>query len=75
MINFLLSDDNVLQAVTGQQPFEIGSLAVESALKVLRGEPVEKKVAMPGVRLSRAEKDGVVAFQKRLQELISQGTK
>ena len=48
LANFLLSDDNILQAVTGQQPFEIGRLAVEAAVKALKGEPVEKKTLSPG---------------------------
>jgi ABC-type sugar transport system substrate-binding protein len=34
--NFLLDDDGVLRAVTGQQPFEIGSKAVEAAISVLK---------------------------------------
>src|SRR5205807_181836 len=32
MCDFLLSDDNILQAVTGQKPFEIGTQAVNTAL-------------------------------------------
>ncbi|MHC4248708.1 MAG: substrate-binding domain-containing protein, partial [Planctomycetota bacterium] len=71
LAGFLLSEDNILQAVTRQRPFEIGSLAVEAALKVLEGKPVEKKVSMPGVLLSRDDPDGVRAFQKRLEELTS----
>jgi ABC-type sugar transport system substrate-binding protein len=67
--DFLLSDDNVLQAVTGQRPFEIGVMALESAAKVLRGEPVEKRVALPGLLLSRESMDGVRRFKDRLKEL------
>jgi len=68
---FLLSKDNILQAVTGQKPFEIGARAVETALDVLAGRPVKKKVSMSGVLLSRDDPEGVRAFQKRLKELIS----
>jgi ABC-type sugar transport system substrate-binding protein len=67
--DFLLSDDNILQAVTGQQPFEIGSLAVESALRFLKGETVQKTIALPGVLLTRADPDGVRKFKSRLKEL------
>jgi ABC-type sugar transport system substrate-binding protein len=66
---FLLSDDGILQAVTGQQPFEIGSRAVESALSVLKGEKVQPKQSLPGVLLSRSEPEGVKQFAARLKEL------
>jgi ABC-type sugar transport system substrate-binding protein len=66
---FLLSDDGILQAVTGQQPFEIGSRAVESALSVLKGEKVQPKQSLPGVLLSRGEPEGVKKFAARLKEL------
>jgi ABC-type sugar transport system substrate-binding protein len=67
--DFLLSDDNILQAVTGQRPFEIGSVAVESALKALKGEQVTKTVSLPGSLLSRQDPDGVRKFKERLKEL------
>jgi sugar transport system substrate-binding protein len=66
---FLMSDDGILQAVTGQQPFEIGSRAVESALGVLKGENVPPKQSLSGVLLSRADPEGVRKFQARLKEL------
>ena len=66
---FLLSEDGILQAVTGQQPFEIGSRSVESALSVLKGENVPPKQSLPGVLLSRNDPDGVRKFAARLKEL------
>jgi ABC-type sugar transport system substrate-binding protein len=66
---FLLSEDGILQAVTGQQPFEIGSRAVESALSVLKGEKVQPKQSLPGVLLSRTDPEGVRKFAARLKEL------
>ncbi len=71
LLDFLVFEDNILQAVTGQQPFNIGYLAVESALKVIHGEPVESKVAMPGVLLTRRHPDRVRSFKQNLQELIA----
>ena len=70
LISFLLSDDNILQAVTAQRPFEVGYMALESALKVLNGEKVEKMVTMPGILLSREDPDAVRTYEKRLKELI-----
>jgi len=69
MMDFLLADDNILQAATGQRPFEIGSLAVDHAVKALKGEAVQKKVSLPGVLMSRQKPDEVRAFKARLKEL------
>ncbi len=66
---FLLSDDGILQAVTGQQPYEIGSRAVESALRVLKGERVEPRQSLSGVLLSRSDPEGVKKFAAALKEL------
>ncbi|MBN1542508.1 substrate-binding domain-containing protein [candidate division KSB1 bacterium] len=71
LIDFLLFEDNILQAITGQQPFEIGFKAVEYAVKSLNQEPVETKLALPGVLLSREDQEGVRAFKKSLLELIA----
>ena len=73
LIGFLLSEDDILQAITGQKPFEIGGRAVETAVKLLDGQAVDKKVSMPGVLLERGDRQGVEAFKKRLQELIARG--
>ena len=66
---FLLDDVNILQAITGQRPFEIGSMAIEAAVKVLKGEKVEKKVSLPGFLLSREKPDEVKQFKERLKEM------
>jgi len=66
---FLLSEDGILQAVTGQQPFELGSRAVQSALAVLKGESVAPKQSLTGVLLSRTDPEGVRKFAARLKEL------
>jgi ABC-type sugar transport system substrate-binding protein len=73
LLEFLQSPDNILQAVTSQRPVEVGRIAVESALKVLNGEPVEPKVSMPGILLSRGDLNAVRAFEKDLKERISKG--
>jgi sugar transport system substrate-binding protein len=67
--NFLLDDDRVLQAITGQQPFEIGSMAAEAAVKVLKGQPVGKKTSLPGVLLTREKPDEIRKFKQHLKEL------
>jgi ABC-type sugar transport system substrate-binding protein len=69
LADFLLDDANILQAVTGQRPFEMGSMAVEAAVRVLRGEKVEKKISMRGFLLSRKKQDEVMQFKERLAKL------
>ena len=70
LADFLLADDNVLQAVTAQKPYDMGSMAVQTAVKVLKGEPVEKKVLLPGVLYSRSDLAAVKAIKAQLQELV-----
>lgn len=69
MAGFLLADDNILQAVTGQKPFEIGSQALETAIKALKNEPVEKAVRLPGVLFTRRSPEGVKKYQAYLKGL------
>ena len=68
LIEFLLADDGVLQAVTAQKPFEMGQAAVEAAVKVLNGEAVQKEVVLPGVLFTRVRPDEVRAYQKSLAD-------
>jgi sugar transport system substrate-binding protein len=67
--DFLLSDDHVLQAVTGQRPYEIGKLAVETIVSVLKKEQVKPKIALSGQLLTRELPDEVRAFKERLKML------
>lgn len=69
LADFLLADDNILQAVTGQRPYEIGYQALEAAVKALNGQPVEQKTALPGLLLSRTDTAGIMAFKDRLAQL------
>lgn len=55
--DMLLSKDNILQAVTGQDPFKIGYMSVEFAIKALQGEKTEKTVVVPGKLFSRTDKN------------------
>jgi ABC-type sugar transport system substrate-binding protein len=68
--DFLLAPDDILQAVTGQKPFEIGSMAVETAAKAVKGEKVEKKVNLPGAFFSRELPDEVRKYKQHLAELV-----
>lgn len=69
MAGFLLAGDNILQAVTGQKPFDIGSQALETAVKALKNETVEKAVRLPGVLFTRRQPDEVKKYQAYLKTL------
>jgi simple sugar transport system substrate-binding protein/ribose transport system substrate-binding protein len=68
LCNFLLDSDNILQAITAQQPFKIGSEAVNAALKSLRNEPVEKKSIVQGTLFSRQKPEEVKDYKAQLLE-------
>jgi ABC-type sugar transport system substrate-binding protein len=68
LVNFLLSDDDILQAVTAQQPFKIGYEAVEMAVAALDGKPVDQTMIVPGTGLRRDDPAGVKAFGQDLQK-------
>jgi sugar transport system substrate-binding protein len=72
LADFLLADDGILQATTGQRPFEIGSLALRTALRAIKGEKVESRTALQGILLSREWPDSVRAFKQRLQTMTRQ---
>jgi sugar transport system substrate-binding protein len=67
MVSFLQAGDGILQATTGQDPFKIGAMSVEFAIKALKGEPVEKMVIVPGMTLSRANPKAIAEFAATLK--------
>ena len=69
LANMLLDADNVLQAVTAQKPFEVGTLAIKAANDVLDNKPVEKDQSVPVLSLSRGDPEGVNAFLEQLKTL------
>jgi ABC-type sugar transport system substrate-binding protein len=67
LAGFLLDDDNVLQATTAQQPYEMGRQAVDMALAAVDGKPTQKSVIVPVLGLTRDNPDGVKKFQEMLK--------
>ena len=65
----LLSNDNVLQATTAQQPFVVGSRGVQDALAVLKNEAVKQEETIPVKLLARKDKGVVEAFLKEQKSL------
>ena len=73
LVEFMLAEDNILQALTTQTPFELGTRAMELAIAALKGQEVAAKVVMDGVLVARRDPDGVRAFGSRLADLIALG--
>lgn len=73
LVEFMLAEDNILQALTTQTPFELGTRAMELAIAALKGQEVAAKVVMDGVLVARQDPDGVRAFGTRLADLIALG--
>ena len=69
LVSFMLDDDNVLQAVTAQQPFVMGEMAVNAAIAAINGEETEEAVIVPVLGLSRTDRAAVEDFQEYLQSL------
>lgn len=73
LVEFMLAEDNILQALTTQTPFELGTRAMELAIAALKGQDVAAKVVMDGVLVARQDPDGVRSFGARLADLIALG--
>jgi sugar transport system substrate-binding protein len=66
LIDFIMAEDNVLQAVTAQQPFVMGKMAIENAIASIEGKKVAKTVVVPVLGLSRTEPEVVIQFKQSL---------
>lgn len=71
LAGFLLAQDGVLQAVTGQQPYMMGQVALESAVKILKGEEIPKRIIIPSASYSRAVPESITAYLDDMKELES----
>ncbi len=70
LLEFLKSSDGILQAITAQQPVEVGRRALEFSVKAAQNNPVEKSLYLSGVCLSRTDLAAVQAYQIQLTEWI-----
>lgn len=63
----LMSNDNVLQATTAQDPALMGASGANAALDVLEGKSVPAQTTVPAILLSRTDKAGIAAFVESLK--------
>lgn len=69
LANFLTDSENILQAVTAQKPLEIGRAAIENVMKAIKGEKVEKKIALKGILYTRQDTKAIDEFKKMVKDI------
>ncbi|NJL95029.1 MAG: hypothetical protein HC915_15580, partial [Anaerolineae bacterium] len=62
MAQMLQSDDDILQGVTGQAPYQMGFDAFGAALSVLAGEEVESFQNTPTIFFGRGDDEMINRF-------------
>lgn len=65
--NFLLNEENILQATSAQQTYDIGYQAIENLIKAINGEEVEKDIVVDPIELTRDDPDAVQEYIEMLQ--------
>ncbi|MHB1443521.1 MAG: substrate-binding domain-containing protein [Candidatus Humimicrobiaceae bacterium] len=70
LVSMLKDPDNILQAITGQDPYNQGYKAMDTLIKALKGEDVSatqgKITIVPGIALRRDDPDGIKKFETDL---------
>ncbi|MGL5256242.1 MAG: substrate-binding domain-containing protein, partial [Proteocatella sp.] len=71
-LEMLKSSDNILQAVTGQDPYMIGYKTMEVLIKDIKGEDTGfekgKTQIQDGILLSRTDSAGLDSFEESLKK-------
>lgn len=70
IVSMLKDSNNVLQAVTGQDPYKIGYTTVKELINSIEGKPVDgagQTNIIPGIPLNRNDTAGLDAFLKDLK--------
>lgn len=70
MVDLLKADNNILQAVTGQDPYQIGYKTVETLVKAIEGKENQDQgetVIVPGIPLVRGDDEGLDAYLEDLR--------
>lgn len=73
LAKMLLSDDNILQATTGQDSYTMGYNSMKDLISSIKGEETSVEEGstqyVDGVLLQRSDTDGINAYLDRLSEL------
>jgi ABC-type sugar transport system substrate-binding protein len=67
LCDYLISDDNVLHAVTAQKPYEMGTQAMEAAVKLAKGvKPEKPEIILPGELFTNQDKESIKKVKANL---------
>lgn len=72
LANMLLDPDDILQAICGQDPISLGTVAMENLCLYLMGKPYKTGVELPGIPLTREKPDEINAYIKNLKEVLGE---
>ena len=72
LAEMLLDPNSNLMAVSDQQPYRVGYLAVETAVKAKRGQAQPRNVSVPPKLYTRADPQGVREYLDLLKSLSNQ---
>ena len=73
IVDLLKADNNILQAVTAQDAFQIGYSTVEALINSLEGNEVEgagQTNIIPGIPLVRGETEALDSYLADLQSMM-----
>lgn len=74
MVQLLKDPSNVLQAVTGQDPYQIGVSTMTSVIQGIEGEiePTNEVTIVPGILLTRADEAGLDEYLENLKAYMAE---
>lgn len=70
LLEFIKSDDNILQAITGQNPYLIGQMSMEFGAKMVKGEDVPEYSSVSVLPLNRESPSGINTFEADLKAIL-----
>lgn len=72
LANMLLDEDNILQAVCGQDPIALGETAMNNLCLAMMGKPFETGILLPGIPLTREKPDEIHEYVETLKEVLGE---
>ena len=75
LVNMMLDDDNILQALGGQDPVQLGERSMENLCRYLMGKDYESEIVIPGILLSRSRPGEARDYIETMRQILEQGKK
>lgn len=68
LIEFLMADDKILQAVTAQRPRDMGYLAMEAAIRASKGKSMDSRKVVPVELFDRGDTAKLKAYLRSIEQ-------